>query len=583
MKYCLALLMPLTVLSPRNTAAETALLDVIPADCFAYVAIENIEKLDTGLAPLLEKMNAPMFAPKSLILERLNLGPHIPADSPVAAVLMPASSVPELGAVAVLVLRCPDVETWLRDHDPEKIDSKLWGANLVWGKTFVAEHNGFALLGSSADAVRAVRSSTQSIAERVRRAAPAGNAALHGWMNVGEVIDSPIAASWIAGMTPENPLLGSTILNNRAELLRQIEGLYVQIRVSPDGAQLHLAIAPRADTPLAGMTAFTESGATRLTKRLAKQDAILLTAATTVTAGQASALRQTMHQLLDAPLLNALNAEVAKTFSGHVETLAGQLRGLATSVTATPPGPHGVAVASGLVQVEDASAWMMDFEAAITLLKTQLVPEGHTNPLFDSLQFTPSAELLHGVPVHHVAVRMHAPPGGRENLSWMAMFGDPQRMLRVTIADPFTVAWTLGGQARDMDRLLAAAMGRAEGMDPPSGTAQVPAIMMFSPTAIADVGRTLARVQHNINQAPARTPPAPTVPATIRCAPPLRAHRHSCDFRGATRNAGADEPGNVKRNHDPPTRMSDVRRYSSSSLWSFLRNAMYRGGGRSPS
>lgn len=506
--------------SPRDV------LDIVPSDCWGLVVAANLEAVDARLTELLGALELPALGPAELFRSRLNLGPNIPTAGPLAIAVLPAPTLEEFGQSTVLIVPCSDVEGWLQAFTTAKLEERLWRSELVWGPTFVASLNGFAVLATSEQTARAMLNSGQPLSRRAQgpRLDSLEPSACCLWLNLAALYDSPAGLAWrgAGGEARADSNFGSSLLNSPSELTAQIDTVQLNMTPSALGLRLTAAVAARQGSPLASLMTLAQSEPAADVQRLPALPAIGAVSGR-LAAGQTGGLAGEVDKLLASPAIaSATHQEQLTRLRSLVAGATGEVRAARCSLAVLPPDPEGLLCVLALLDVPNAAAWIERIGQACAILDGQLFRDPALNTVYRSVRFEPQSDVIDAAPIAELELQL--PPteptdGSAEGISYGGALGSQRMIVRLAAVDSETVALCIGGHPHEMGRLIAAARGREAGLAASPGIAaacaQLPpggaALVVFSPEELIHLSRTLARIQNKVGQAPARLPPSGAV------------------------------------------------------------------------
>jgi hypothetical protein len=494
---------------PAKPTTTRHLLDVIPASCLGAITVANVTQLDGDLVALTTALGKPSVGLVDLFEQRLKLGPRIPAEGPLGIVFMPPETAAALGQNAVLILPCDNVEAWLKDFTTVQVSKDTWRSDLVWGPTFVGHRGGFALLGTSAEAVKSVLNADRTLSKRLDAAMSArmNMRQINAWIDVQAVLKNPVGAAWIPTDDPSgDTTLGTSILNDSSTLLSQCDMVHVGLEPSPTGIQLSATLSARNGLPLASVLAFDDATHTALSRL--PDLPVLVAASGTLSTRQREALSSAVAQILTSPRLD----EVTKTapIEDARRRLLAMVSGLRSGAVAwitLAPSPDGLTAMVALWKVESTASWMEDFKQLATTLGDASMTAPGMNPFYSRIEYKADADTMHQIPVHELDIHLHAREADAapvEGLDYSALISDNRLTVRAAALPGNTVALAIGGHPREMGALIASATGLTAGMTVPAASGSTHLRAVAAPPRWIALQRTLARLQRKVDNAPPR-------------------------------------------------------------------------------
>ena len=116
----LGIAQPTYAQNPPNTS-NAEILDVIPHDCWGFIAIRNLREFDEKLSQFCKQIDLTPFSLLNSLETRINIGPTIKPDGSFAIVFMPTDTLATLGTNSVLVFPCEDVEAFLKNFQTSRL------------------------------------------------------------------------------------------------------------------------------------------------------------------------------------------------------------------------------------------------------------------------------------------------------------------------------------------------------------------------------------------------------------------------------------------------------------------------------
>ena len=516
----------LAALPAMSYGQDNTILSAVPSDCWAMITVSNLQELDAKGAKLCRSLGVPPLALKTLFDARLQLGPEIPTDRPIGVVFMPAQSRETIGPSAVLLLPCRDVSAWLGNVEHQKLADQLWQAQLVWGATFVAQRNDFAVVGTTEAATRRVLDSKQLLIDVLtadQRTAISGSD-IAVWLNTQSILGSDVFSDWLR--EPETSAGANSPLNMNALVFRKRAWLEqtktALLTFNLNAARLlvdvHIELVP--ESKMAQLFSFPGSMEEKAFSLLPDQPYVFSVAAQ-VTPEQMQAKAEMVDELFNS------DAIARQIDSEHLAALRQRLSGLIADVRAAqwglavlPESPEGSACIMGAVRVNNAETWLVNLRSAVEIIHKSFEKSLTSNPYFKSISYTQGADEIQAAPIDHLTidwadssspVAESAGAGTGESadkpqpFDLMAALGAAGSTIQLAAINDHWLAICVAGHPRQMSVLVQHLRDRSAGLDRNPAVVQtqtfLPSHVPFAaacwPQAWVQLGRIHARRQQH--------------------------------------------------------------------------------------
>ncbi|MCG3138216.1 MAG: hypothetical protein HJJLKODD_02077 [Phycisphaerae bacterium] len=518
-------LMVLLGLPAAVTAQNTPSDNILPADAWAVVQVQQLAQLDEKLAVWIQQLQVPVFRLQELLQTRLQLGDHIDLGGRFYIVFQPADTVDQIGPSAILLFPCREFAQWRTAHQATAIDEQIWQTTLSWGPTWVAQCDQYVAMGSNVEALRRYLQAEKGLLKSwpVKLTAEWTTADLSAWVNLAAVRQSSAGREWLEQLQPTLDTSAlfinhDTLLSSPAAWLMQNDIALLLVDLNPSRLRIRLLLQPQSASVWDTLLQLPPAEKFELLNLLPTQP-YLFTVAGRWQASQAQALAGEFNRLFDTPVVTAATTvPTLQTLRQKLIRLISGVVGGSWGVVAIPESPEGTICLMGVIQVADATVWLAELQSAAGLINDQLFVAPQANKLIGRVQYLPAADSILNKPIDQLTIDppaaasqpVAAPPVSVIN--YWAAWG-PHCVVQLVAIDQQHIAICVGGQARQMGQLLSHQADPASSLGRQSGYVQAVALLSappslcltIEPDEMLAVGRQLARRQGLAETFPYRT------------------------------------------------------------------------------
>jgi len=456
--------------SPAATARAaggTAVLEAAPGDAWAVVTLRNLVDLDRKFTNLSLEINAPWAGMSVLALAKAQLGLFAGLDDAggAAVVFLPAPSLEAVTNRMAILLPVTDYAQLLSMMTPEDAGGGLSKVALSGQPSFMAQKGGFAVVGPTAEVVKAVLAAKAPLASRMTpyQRELCATADVVAWGNVKtltEVVVKPLAA----GADPE---AGSP---PQLRYLEDLDSVLLWVTLSTEGITIgfHEVVGPEGE--LAKVLASLKAVPAPLLAGLPAGSFVLAAGGVASPEAGAYAARTIDRMFAEMSAAGGSGAAQWKALAALARDVAAGTRRYAFAVNATEAAEAaaGVVAANLVLEVDGGSDALLNrIRATITDLRARLSPEG-LRAMDGMVLYKPKAE--NGA-IDHLRL---IPAGLGMDVDATAdvtkVLGADGLLLRLGPAGERHVVVTLGGGLAQMSRVAALAR---EGQAPLAGHPEI--------------------------------------------------------------------------------------------------------------
>jgi hypothetical protein len=443
--------------------AEADLLQAIPSDAAAALAIRSAANLDEKVISISQQLNLPPNSLLTMAKSAMNLGPGINDKGGVAVVLLGLNNPGNPMEGLVVLVPVSDYAGFTANMNTAPVGEGYEGissATISGEASYVTQYGAFAGVAPLAEPLRQLLAGagkttigkTWTPYELERFAAD--DVTL--WINMEAVLASPMvqgALQMVAGMgggmfNPEElKETRSFVVSLRLENQGLRLGFYNSFQEGSPSAQLAHSVQPTADSLLTGLPDDDYLGAFGM--RASKE-------------GMAKYAR-----IVSAMLANPLLAQQAQMDPAKLQRISELLtqmvsgvRGVTIGVSSLPGGPHGqYGFAKVLTFESNAAGATANIKELIeTLLSGVPAAEGQLNPR-ELVEYKQAAETLDGITVDHLVVHLHKAPDidPVDLTNVRTVLGEEGVLFRFGAIDDTRLVATFGGGAARFQQVAALA------------------------------------------------------------------------------------------------------------------------------
>ena len=442
----LACLIPL--FAPAAAWAEAnELLNAVPGQAWGMISVRSLAELDKKLVNLGQAVNAPTAGMSPLAMAKgvLGLLAGVNDSGGLALVIMPFESIDQIGQRMAILVPTSNYTELLSLLEPEDAGGGMTKIMFRGTESYVAPKGGFAVIGSSIEAVKAVVQSTTGVASKLtpHQREQWAAADLTVWIDAAAVTGSPAFTEMSAKF--QAPGFDE-------ESLSSLKSVQASLSFGPEGVRLGLYADAQPGTRMAKAMASVKPPSGSLLTGL-PGDAFVA-AFGTVTSNEAAAYgAESVDESLEAlaPIVPMLNPEAFARLRSIFKTLMSRMRTLSFSISALPEGPDGVLAATKIIGVEGgASSYLASIAELVRLVQGELIQDEElANTVKTVLEYQPAPE---GGSIDHLVVHLDRLEWvGEEELGMVTkILGKEGLLVRYSAVDENHVAITLGGGAARM-------------------------------------------------------------------------------------------------------------------------------------
>jgi len=491
---------PTAPAAPAAPADPTAVLEAIPADATAFVAIRSLRELDNDLVGLARQLG-------------VLLGPNGLFPTPLAWVKEMAGlveGIDDSGSLALVVLNCADIETsdaivtklvlLVPCRDADAVIAQLGAGtattqpgapattqagvakaaglsvvNLMGQPALAAPKGKFLVVGQTPDAVvAAMKAKGPGIVKTMApdRVEAFTHNDLFGWANlhgISQQIRDEIGSMFTGMMAMANPMAmadpavagkAQESVGQRNKVIDESQELSFGLSIDPRGLTLSGYFRMKPDSEMGAQMAKTKAAQGPLLIGLPDEPTVF--AVGIVAAGSAGEpgdqqLPLGVGAVLNEDLLGQnLSPEQVRAFKDELVQIFGSVDMLSASLANLPAeAGQGLAGLTVVARVKNSGQWIGEVQKLFELIreiivqtaKTEELTEDETKAISDGVQWKPKAEQLAGVPVDQVMVDLAKFPAIDEEslVQVKSLIGQEGVLIRVASVDDRHVVITFGG------------------------------------------------------------------------------------------------------------------------------------------
>lgn len=466
--------------APAPPANPNAVLEAIPADATAFVAVRNLLELDHDIVQLTNKLNFPLAAigfpsPLAFIKENVQLTEGIEDNRGLAVVVLNCQKLEAAGEVPtrmVVYIPCSDVDALTEQMNAEK-EGDLLKVQLLGQPSVAAEKDGFLVVAQNAEALREAMQSkgggVLSTLSETRRAAYLKHD-LTLWFNprgVSKAIRQEVVQAVTGMMTMGMPMADP-------EDLKDLTAESEKLAESLEEASLGLNIDEKTGVGLEGYVRFLPDSKTGQQIAGAKStdqsllfglpDEAAVVYGGAFQSGRRELVEQQMRENLDRWVTqeavgDQVDPEQLAALKNHLVNLIGGLEQWAFSFSGLPAGSQDGLIGVTVVgKVANAERCQADVRQVFTLVKEMAIEANKGDSeaeqemvqnFKEGIQWKEDAEKLAGAAVDHFVVDLSRMPDMDEDAIAEAkgVIGQEGVLIRVAAVGDKHVVITFGGGA----------------------------------------------------------------------------------------------------------------------------------------
>lgn len=487
-----------------RAAAEKALLDAIPSDAWAYVAIPSLENLDGKVAMMSKKLGLPAQSLVGMAQGMLGLGELLDSAGGMAIVVTDFKTMSPEGIAMLMPSSDPDALikklTAAGGGDDEEdedapADKDVTKGMLMGQPVFAAKKGKFAVLGRSRDACIAVVKAKKSVgaAMEKQRLAAYGKS---------DVIISLAISKWLKQFEPQIkamlPMLAAGAGGDATQITRQIDQLMKSgadvestdlcIRMDESGVSIVGMGTPRGGSDLASTLSKRKPQKESLLARLPKETfAIAFGAiASEVTSKDIDELTETLPaQLKQFGDEITFDEDKVKSLARNLGELSKMLGKSAVAVSILPDGSDGVLGATAVVECSNPEEVISSLGKLVKEFKGLSDAEEFTKAC-EGVVHRVGAEDIGGAKVDTLSVdlaKLMPDIEAEEADSYKKLVGKDGFMLRFAQAGKDAVVFGVGGGKKRFATLIESASSKGAGLGGDAGITNVDKFLPDAKTA----------------------------------------------------------------------------------------------------
>jgi len=474
---------PLAVVAqetPATPAVSSSLLNVIPKDATAFLAIRHLKELDGKITAFADKLGfklggeqAMWPAPLDWVKETLQIGDGLDDNGGVAIVLLNCAELQTTGAaMSRMALYLPTTKPAamleaLGAQKQEDIYSLLLAGQPMHAKAGKAH----LVLASTPEALREALKTDGGIGQSMPkdRIAAFNQDDLSGWFNFRGI--SPQVRQEIEGMFTGlmmmggagNPMTAAEQAKNITKFLEEGDVLAFSVRIdAAKGVTLSGYSSMKPDTEYGRIMAGTKPSAEPLLIGLPDESVIFAFggASNGSVPGVEDQLRKTFDQILNEQMFGEImSSEELKSFKDELVQLLVQVDAINMSAAGLPAeGGGGMIGGVSVITVKDSRKWQEQARGLFANVKKIIlkaaeqpdITEEELKAVDAAIQIKENAEKLGDAVVDHFVVDLRQIPDlTEEDIAEVeAVIGKEGVLVRIVAMDPKHVVISFGGGAK---------------------------------------------------------------------------------------------------------------------------------------
>ena len=420
-----------------RTKSELGVLNVLPDYTRAALVVSRLDRLDTGLGPILRKLGM-VSVPSEFLAESLEIVAGLD-DSRGAALAIVNDALGDANGPPPLVLVLPteDREALLTFLQPRRLETGFWRVQLRGRESYAATVNDYTVFGPTLAIVQRVASASGRLADRltVDQRASFSSGELSVWMSRG-------SGTRLWHLFP-NQGDQSLWLDLALQILGANADAFVTLTSEPTHLVLqgHLSGLPEKEA----ITNGSASNGALLIGLPSEPIAIAFGAIGDKTGQRSRRLASAFMSI--AQEWGGLAPTDLTVLTNLLASMGGQVKWISGSIALDSERDHGQVAATLIIRAHnDGRQLLASVRRLVILLKQALWVDPQLQRVMGEIVFRPQAQDGDPEPIDHVVINLAGFSRVDREVAKRA-FGQMDLLIRIGLADRQTVVLSFGGNA----------------------------------------------------------------------------------------------------------------------------------------